>query len=137
MDLWGQLDDKHEGDRVEYGTAIDTGQEETIQIEIFPNIGISQGMGEQKKKVLNKRMDKEVGNQTYVFLNEGALIFVFSNNFFAGLQGYCVGDDVAYHGHIMMLVGVWNTCINPRCLIVGTGGQRTKETFKLQDLLNK
>lgn len=41
MDLWGQLDDKHEGDREEYGTTIDTGQEETIQIEIFPSIGIS------------------------------------------------------------------------------------------------
>ena len=46
MDLWGQLDEKHEGGRAEYGIVADIGQEETIQIEIFPSIGTSQGMGE-------------------------------------------------------------------------------------------
>lgn len=66
-------------------------------------------MGEQQKKELDEWMAKEVRNQTYALVNEGAVIFVFSNNFVAGLQGYYMHDDGADHGYIKRLVGVWNT----------------------------
>ena len=44
---------------------------------MFSDIGMSQGMGEQQKQVLDEKMDKEVRNQTYVLVNERVLIYVF------------------------------------------------------------